>query len=104
MKLFVAKLNRDVQDEDLVSFFADGEVPVIIGDSLALEIESRYDIVKYKASIRSETNGPYHQQNTFLASREVFNQLRVGQTVKFEVKNGPVYPSRGKIGKLLAGP
>lgn len=75
----------DVQDNDLRGLFAAGLEHAIISDSQAFQIESRYDEVNYVVNIRIESSGEGGTQ-PFITSREVFNQLRVGETVKFKTK------------------
>ncbi|PZC46699.1 MAG: hypothetical protein C1O27_001841 [Chloroflexi bacterium] len=86
----------DVEDADLKSLFAVGEEHAFISDSLAFQIESRFDEVKYVVNIRLESSGDGGTQ-PYITSREVFNQLRVGETVKFKTKQEGDFPTLVEI-------
>ena len=86
----------EAKDKDLLSHFATVEEHAIISDSLAFEIESRYDRVDYLVNIdliSIEGSGT----QSYLVSREVFNQLQVGETVKFKAKQGGGIPEIDKL-------
>ncbi len=88
-----------VEDKDLLTHFATGEEHLVIGDSLAFQIESRYDRVDYIVNIDLASSAGSGTQ-PYKVSRTVFSQLRVGETVKFESKQGRSIP---EIEKLIGG-
>ena len=87
-----------VEDKDLLGLFATGDEHAIIGDSMAFEIESRYDRVDYIVNIDLASSAGSGTQ-PYRVSREVFNQLRVGDTVEFKTKQGGDFP---KIEQLIS--
>ena len=89
-----------VDDKDLLSHFATDEEHLIISDSLAFEIESKYDRVDYYVNM-APASAPLSGTQSYKVSRAVFSQLRVGGTVKFETKQGKHIP---EIKKLLEAP
>ena len=85
-----------VDDKDLLSLFAAGDEHLIIDDSLAFEIESRYDRVDYFVNM-APASSPESGTQPYKVSREVFSQLRVGETVKFKTKPGGDFPEIEKV-------
>ena len=85
-----------VEDKDLLSHFATGEEHLIISDSLAFAIESGYDRVDYFVNIDLASSSGSGTQ-PYRVSREVFNQLRVGDTVEFKTKQGGDFPEIEKL-------
>ena len=89
-----------VDDKDLLSHFATDEEHLIISDSLAFQIESRYDRADYFVNM-APASSPRSGTQPYRVSREVFNQLLVGETVKFKTKQGGDFP---EITKVIGAP
>ena len=89
-----------VDDKDLLSHFATCEEHLIISETLAFEVESRYDMVDCYVNM-APASSPRSGTRSYRVSRDVFNQLRVGDTVKFETKQIGDLP---KIVKLIGAP
>ena len=80
-----------VDDRELRVHFANDAEHALVGDSLAFEIESRYDRVDYLVNIRLGSSAGSGTQS-YRVSREVFNQLLVGEAVKFKSNQGEDLP------------
>ncbi len=80
-----------VNDKDLLSHFATDEEHLIISDSLAFQIESRYDRVDYFVNM-APASSPGSGTQPYRVSREVFNQLLVAKRSRSRPNRVEIFP------------
>ena len=81
-----------VKDKNYEKFFSDRDV--IINKSFEDEMQTDYSEIKYLVSIRLLVK---NQTLTYFVTRDDFNKLRTGMTVKFEIEG----IQRDRIKRLL---
>lgn len=78
-----------VKDKDYEKFFK-GEKNAFISKSIEDEMRKKYFDIKYLVSIRLDSKDPINgidkgEALTYFVSREIFNKMKIGDRVKFEV-------------------
>ena len=85
-----------LKDQDYEEYFSTVEENAVVSESLEAEMKKEYSVVNYFINVKvaPEEEGT----RPFRASREVFNSIEVGSTVKFRCSGSTELP---KIVELL---
>jgi hypothetical protein len=70
-----------LKDEDYEEYFSTGDGNVVVSESLEREVKKEYSVVNYFVNVEVDPEG--YGTQPYRVSREIFNNIEVGNKVKF---------------------